>query len=305
MIRKDARTNLNRDMAELAFREAQKLAGAVVEMIEQADGRWTVAVTSDAAGAAVSLSDVTALKEADPVPDRSGGAALATPAIAPVAAPVAAPGATPSGTPTGAAPADDLGRLSRRFESNGNPGAIGHDSTGGFSYGAYQIATRTGTMTVFLQFLRTGFPRFFARLDAAGGAAAATGGGQAFRQAWLDLARDPAFADSQHGFIKFTHYDPFAAILKKDLDLDATTHSETLKNVIWSVAVQHGPGNRVFHNALAGQSAQALAERRIIRSVYAERSDMDRYFPSSTPQVRQALIARFAEECRLALQMLV
>jgi hypothetical protein len=37
-----------------------------------------------------------------------------------------------------------LGNLSKRYESDSKPGAIGFDAVGGWSYGLYQIATRFG-----------------------------------------------------------------------------------------------------------------------------------------------------------------
>jgi hypothetical protein len=50
----------------------------------------------------------------------------------------------------------ELGFLSERFEaSSAGSLAIGYDSTGGTSYGKYQIASKTGTMTAFLNFLKS------------------------------------------------------------------------------------------------------------------------------------------------------
>ena len=290
MIQKSALIDLTQAQADLAFSQAKSLPGAVVDMIEQSDGLFTVTVIWDDGGATIDAEEATAF-------DKTEFLAKA------VARPRAAAVPRTAGT-TVAAPAFRLGDLSKRFESNGNPGAIGHDSTGGPSYGEYQIATRTGTMKAFFTFLRTDSPPFFAALEQAGGAAAAAIETAAFRDAWRAAARDAEFAASQHRFIQFTHYTPFARRLDNDLGLGSAERSGALQNVIWSVAVQHGPNNRVFHNALAGRTVPALADKQAINAVYDERSKLDKYFSSSKPQVLAGLAARFVAERKLALQML-
>ena len=284
MIQKSALTQLTRAAAELAFAEAQTLPGAVVEMIEQDHGRFTVSLVWDDSGAVVHNDELDAF-ERMPL------------------AQAAALGAVAGATRGAVAPV--LGKLSMRFESNGKPGAIGFDTTGGFSYGAYQIAAKTGTLKRFLEFLNKQFKPFGDALQAAGGAAAGLAGSEGFKGAWRDLAlNQPRFADAQHDFIGATHYEPFLLRLKADLNLDLTSRSGALKDVAWSVAVQHGPANKVFAHALAGQQAGAMGDGAIIQAVYNERANLMRYFPSSTPRVRESLAGRFAEERRLALNML-
>jgi hypothetical protein len=196
-----------------------------------------------------------------------------------------------------------LGALSARHESRGDAAAVGEDSTGGPSYGTYQIATKTGTMASFLDFLSRTRPEFADKLNAAGGNAAATAKSPEFVAAWQELARDKNFATTQHAFIKSTHYEPFVEKTKSDLAFDIEHRSRALKNVAWSTAVQHGPACKVFINALAGQEVSALTDNDVIRAVYAERAKVDRYFSRSTPEVKRALRKRFADECAAALAM--
>lgn len=282
MIKKAARVGLTLEMAELAFAQAQTLPGAVVEMFEQSDGLYTVTVVWDDGGAVLEAADVDAFER---TPQAPAGRARALRG--------------------GAADDDELGALSKRFESNGKPGAIGFDTTGGFSYGAYQIASKTGTLARFIDFLGTAFAGLQAALQAAGGAAAGLAGTAGFKAAWRHLAAtDPSFATAQHAFIQTTHYDPFAARLLATLGLDLAARSRALRNVAWSIAVQHGPANKVFANALAGKDVAAMADDAIIAAVYAERGNLMRYFPRSTPRVKEALAGRFDEEERLALAML-
>jgi len=197
----------------------------------------------------------------------------------------------------------DLGTLSMKYESNGNPGAIGQDKTGGYSYGQYQIASRTGTMKAFLDFLADAGPDIAAMLEEAGGLKGAIEGSESFQAAWRALAKKEEFARVQHAFIQATHYEPFAASLKQ-IGLDLRTRSKTLKDVAWSVAVQHGPGNSVFRNALKGKDPAAMNDVDIIEAVYAERSKVDVYFAKSTPGVKAAVAGRFNRERRDALGML-
>jgi len=54
-----------------------------------------------------------------------------------------------------------LGSLSARYESNGDPGAIGRTEgdAGGASYGAYQFATNAGVPEAFVAWLgERGYP---------------------------------------------------------------------------------------------------------------------------------------------------
>lgn len=228
---------------------------------------------------------------------------ISTAMVAPEAPNVSLPESTPA-HPTPASAGFELGQLSQQFESNGKPGAIGFDTKGGFSYGAYQIAARPGTLDKFLRFLDDQFADFSQVLQAAGGSAAGRDGDAAFKEAWQRLALDPLFFQAQHQFIEATHYTPFVQHLLAELQLNVAAGSRVLRDVAWSVAVQHGSANRVFANALAGRTASAMPDRDIIVAVYAERSNVTKYFPSSTAKVDTALRSRFQSELAMALDRL-
>lgn len=272
MIKKSALMNLTKPQALLRFNEVKKLKGSVVEMIEQDDRMWTVVAIWDDTGADVTLSDLSGFTRTETVP------------MADVALVDEKPGS-----------------LSAKFESNGKPGTIGFDSTGGFSYGSYQIATGVGTMVSFLQFLSIHFPLFGTALQTAGGDAAAREGKATFRNAWQTLAANPAFMTAQHEFIAATHYSPFAKALKSELFLDVDQRTPTMRDVVWSVAVQHGAANKVFARALSAVDLAQMDDGEIFRRVYAERSKMDVYFPLSTPQIQVAVTQRFVDELKEAL----
>lgn len=158
-------------------------------------------------------------------------------------------------------------------------------------------------MRTFLSFLANENSDFAATLNAAGGADGALQGTDAFKTAWRELAEDSAFADAQHAFIQATLYEPFVDRVKQ-IDLDVNKRSFALQNVAWSVAVQHGPANNVFKNALSDKQPSSMNDESIINEVYAERSNVDKYFPSSSEKVKASVKRRFAQEQEDALKLL-
>lgn len=206
---------------------------------------------------------------------------------------------------------ENLGRLSRAYESNGKPGAIGRDTNGGWSYGLYQLSSRQGTFANFLDFLSRESARhpvydtYVRTLTAAGGDVAARQGTTAFHQAWRELANESDFSVAQHDFIKETHYDKFVANLRTD-GIDIGPRSPALKDVAWSVSVQHGPGRTVLFKRPweSLSSAGRLDDAQLINGIYHERSRVDVYFASSNARERAAVLNRFQDERVRALAML-
>lgn len=204
-------------------------------------------------------------------------------------------------------PEDGLGRLAARFES-GAAGveAIGYDPAGGTSYGMYQIASRTGTMARFLDFLELHEPRWAARLRAAGPANTGSTGG-AMPKVWRSLAKEnpERFAQLQQAFIRATHYEPARQAVQDATGLDVKRASRAIQEVLWSTAVQHGPGRaaEMFIRAVKEQSrvGGALNEAVLIRSIYKNRS---RSTQGLEGPLREALLSRFWEEQGMALAML-
>jgi len=200
-----------------------------------------------------------------------------------------------------------LGSLSAKYESNGKPGAIGFDNGGGWSYGAYQFASLTGSVQEFLNFLAGANPGFAADLNAAGGDAGARAGTEEFKNAWKKLAADHSdeFLGLQHAFIKKNFYDKFVSRVQGQINLDVNNRSLAVQNAAWSTAVQHGPANNVFKNALTNvQIADGRpGDETIINAVYAERSKVETYF-TKVPELHANLKERFTKEKTDALNML-
>jgi hypothetical protein len=195
-----------------------------------------------------------------------------------------------------------IGELSANFEAKG-PDDIGFDSTGGHSYGSWQISTKTGTMAAFLDFAQQQAPDFAQALETAGGVDAAMNGDPIFKSKWKELAQDPELFNLQYEFIKSTHYDVQVGVLAS-IGLDVEARSFALRNVVWSVAVQHGPNTPLIKTALAGKQPDSMSDREIIDAIYTERSNVDEHFENSTFEVKSAVGKRFVAEHANAVAML-
>lgn len=210
----------------------------------------------------------------------------------------AQPGATAAqpGGPASSAPAmPGLGGMAAKFESGkAGSAAVGWDSTGGTSFGKYQIATKTGTMDKFMDHLKKTNPEAYERLSKAGPADSGKDG--AFAQEWKKLAGEGKLAESEHDFIKKTHYDVGVGKVKDKGLQDMIGQSKALQEVMWSTSVQHGGGGAggIFNKVYK----EGMTEQDLIKAIYAERSTK---FGSSTGAVQQSVQNRFAQEQQLAL----
>lgn len=215
------------------------------------------------------------------------------------------PARTPAQTQT---PAEEsLGKLSARFESGSDGvGAVGYDRNGGTSYGKYQVASRVGSMSAFLDFLDDAAPDISERLRKAG--PLNTGNRQgAVPDTWRAIAKEQPerFEDLQESFIRESHYKPAVEAIAARTGLNADTLSPAMREVIWSTSVQHGPTGaaRLFDRAdeMSGKPTDPGYERKLISNVYTLRAGQ---FGSSTDAVRASVQNRFRQEKTLALNML-
>jgi len=197
----------------------------------------------------------------------------------------------------GGAAGTGLGSLAARYESGGKGSeAVGYDSTGGTSFGKYQIATKTGTMDQFMKFLQKDNPEAYERLMSAGPADSGKDG--KFAQEWKSLAKEGKLGDSEHKFIKATHYDKAMTGLGDATLQEMISKSGALQEVMWSTSVQHGAGGakKIFESAFQ----KGMSEEELIKAVYASRA---KKFGSSTTQVQASVQARFVDEQSRALAM--
>lgn len=198
----------------------------------------------------------------------------------------------------------ELGILSAQYESEGNPGVISFNpgDPGGKSYGAWQLASRKGSVDLFLKWLKEVNSDFYLPLSSAKQKDGNVLGWN-FDSTWkkLAVADEAGFLKAQHDYIKHAYYDKAAQKLQEKYDFDISTRSFALKNVLWSTAVQHGSdaAASIFAKTnLAGDDAE------IINGVYNERQNVDVYFKNCSYHVKKGLIARFTKERKDALAML-
>ena len=130
-----------------------------------------------------------------------------------------------------------LGDLSAQYESNGNPGCIsdGYGDPGGKSYGTYQFSSNAGSLDAFCNWLQYNYPSYAEQLNAYPLCS------NSFDEAWRDIAANDSdgFSQAQHEYVKAAYYDQALA----GNYFHVENHAEVMKDVIWSRAVQYGPGN--------------------------------------------------------------
>ncbi|MDR1359605.1 MAG: chitosanase, partial [Deltaproteobacteria bacterium] len=211
----------------------------------------------------------------------------------------------------------DIGALAAKFESGAEGiAAIGYDRHGGTSYGKFQIASRVGTMGKFLRYLEDKAPDLAARLNSCG---PANTGGRAGRmpEAWKNIAaEDPGrFESLQNDFIRESHFEPTMEQLAANTGVSFATMPPALQEVVFSTAVQHGPGgafriisralSRVgeekFRGVLKSPEAIRRAGEDLIKQIYSIRAGQ---FASSSRQIQEAARERLRLEMREALTML-
>ncbi|NDV26955.1 hypothetical protein FMR86_09810 [Desulfovibrio sp. JC010] len=200
------------------------------------------------------------------------------------------------------------GDLAAKFESGSNGvSAIGYDRVGGTSYGKYQIASKTGTMDRFIQFLKDKAPEIADKLLGAGPADTGSKAGS-MPDIWKQLAdSDPkGFEKLQHDFIQGSHYDPAAKMILEKTGIDMNSLPAPVREVLWSTSVQHGPTGASNLIAKAIDKLAANAESKgfpadLVKEIYGERKGQ---FSSSTERVQQSVANRFDKEQSTVLAML-
>ena len=208
----------------------------------------------------------------------------------------------------GTAIAEALGQLSAKYETGGRgPGTVstGSGDPGGVSYGSYQMATKMGTVTKFVNQPNFPWRNDFQNL---------TAGTAQFTAVWKRIAQEQtaAFQEAQHAYIKKTHYDLLAAKILNETGLDVNTRSHALMDAVWSTAVQHGGASPIVCRACSSVScdrSDPKYDELLIKAIYAERGKKKpdgnlAYFSKSSPGVQQGVANRFRSECQDALAML-
>ena len=198
----------------------------------------------------------------------------------------------------------DIGALSAKYESKGNPGVIANNpgDYGGKSYGAWQFSSRMGSLNSFINSLKGKNDNYYNRLvqarDADGGSF-----GTNFDNAWRSIAKEDKneFLELQQSHVKESFYDRAAETLNNKYNFDVNSKSKALKNVLWSTVVQHGVNGAVGIFSKINLSA---GDEGIISQVFDERQKVNLHFKSSSAAIRRSVYNRFDSERNEALAML-
>ena len=196
---------------------------------------------------------------------------------------------------------DKLDSLSAQYESGseGNA-AIGYDSTGGTSYGKYQLSSKTGTFDEFLEWAdkHGADGKEVAKILRQAGNPNTGSKTGSVPEAWKKLAKTGKLDKLTYEFIKETHYDKALKEIKNPDIINLINGSKTIQNVLWSTAVQHGPKNaaKIFSDSYR----KRITDKQFIKNIYSERS---KYFSSSKENIKRSVLSRFNNEQAKALSM--
>ena len=173
-----------------------------------------------------------------------------------------------------------LGSLSAKYESSGNPGTVsGGGDYGGVSFGAYQFSSRFDVPKTFFNWCISSGKgiEIGNRLKAAYKLDENTYG-EKFIAEWKLIAQESpdTFLSLQHGFTKARFYDVVVEKLEKRYEgFDVDNYTIALKNVIWSRAVHNGVNSDVITAAIDGLGGfKNQPEDVLIRAIYRQASKL-------------------------------
>ncbi len=197
-----------------------------------------------------------------------------------------------------------LGDATARWES-GNAGVntVAWDSTGGTSYGKWQLSAKRGSMQEYLNWmLKQGGEKaaIAQRILAAG--PIETGGktGAAVDAYKREAATNgQLLEDTQREFLFQNHYVPALNKLSPDLQ-KRIGDSKALQEALWSTAIQHGAGGAgsIWRKVFAANPNASNED--LLRAIYEYRGTQ---FGSSTADVQASVKRRFAAESAMLIGM--
>jgi hypothetical protein len=199
----------------------------------------------------------------------------------------------------------ELGSLSAKYESNGDPGCVAHTpgDLGGASYGAYQFATASGIPQAFIQWLLSqGYS------NAEYLANSGEPGSSSFDDAWRKTAEVDAeeFLRWQWQYVKEQYYDVAIESLS-NAGYDMINVPEAIHQIVWSASVHYGPRWIVDLWIEAYERCDPEDIQRLIKAIYEVRSESrnsNDWISTSNPEdIVWGLRNRMVNECEDALEM--
>jgi len=200
----------------------------------------------------------------------------------------------------------ELGSVSSKYESNGNPGTINKYASGvdlgGASYGAYQFAsylkaenTPTRTSVTQAQIKNSPVMQYIRTSQYASQFSGLTPATTAFDSVWKEIAKSDrsAFLADQHKYIERNYYQVAASKCKTSV----TNRGKAIHEAIWSMSVQLGTGGAASKiNTVIGNVAPDVCDDKTVSLLYDSRIDTVQSDFKSSPGLWNGLIKRFKSE---------
>jgi len=129
-------------------------------------------------------------------------------------------------------------------------------------------------------------------------------GTAAFDAAWKREAKaNPTkFNSAQHSYIEKSHYAPAANKFESVTGIKLASMPKAVKDMIWSIGVQHGSGGASTIFKAAGVKP-GMSPQTILTRVYNERMNVNKYFKNSPQNIKTSVKNRFQRELNDALKM--
>lgn len=188
----------------------------------------------------------------------------------------------------------NIGYISQKYESSGkwvDTISSGENDPGGVSYGAHQLASKTGTMEQYLQSKEAeSYSKSFRGMKP---------GTHNFNKKYREIAtRDPVwFAKSQKEFITRTHYVP---VLKYATEQGWSTNDPKIKEVLYSIGVQHAWAKIIVKNA--GKPDGKTVEQQV-RMLFKARKEYVGALSKIPASTKKSLLNRYEAEMKDVLEI--
>ena len=197
----------------------------------------------------------------------------------------------------------EYGWLSAEQESGKDAGcALGYDDEGGCSYGKHQLAVRTGTLKVFLNWVNTKTSNqysFFTE-EMINESKASLSESQClecdFTKKWMELCNNEEFNSWQKNYILETHYKPLKNRIitnfgeTKLFSSMSAADEEALIEMCISLGVQHGGAYRIFQMALL-KDYRGCSDEEILEETEGECSPQKEDFPPMSNKNKEQIEA--------------
>lgn len=181
-----------------------------------------------------------------------------------------------------------LGSMAAKSESGkAGSSAIGWDSTGGWSYGQYQV--KQSNVPSFMKYLDEDTRK---QLENAGPV-----GSNEFNAKWKELGKSGAFSGAEQKYIEDTHYKPTLARTNSGEELGK--RGQGLKELLFSISVNEGEryGSSTINSALQDKDVSKMSDSDIIEAISSYRkSNLKNRYRSSTPRVQASIAKRIEAE---------